>query len=161
LADDAWLYPYTDFGEGRDFLPHPVLRAVVPVGSPGLVVTFAAIIDTGGPITVVSPAFVDAVGDEAHDTGERTVLRLAGRRYDAPLLSLTLALHSIRKVPEVPRRWASTVGMLDPWPHEGTALILGQNGFLDRFTVTFGPEGFAVEPGDTYGARFGLFPPAD
>lgn len=96
----AWLYPYTDFGEGREYLPHPVLRAVVPVGSPGLKVTFAAIIDTGGPITVVSPAFADAVGDEAHDSGARTVLRLAGRRYDAPLLSVTLALHSSWEAPE-------------------------------------------------------------
>jgi hypothetical protein len=157
---DAWLYPYTDFGEGRDFLPHPVLRAVVPVGSPRLGVTFAAIIDTGGPITVVSPAFIAAVGDEAQDTGEWTVLRLAGRRYEAPLLSLTLAVHPSRAVPEGPRLWESTVGVLDPWPHEGTALILGQHGFLDRFTVTFGPEGFAVEPGATYVDRFGPLLPA-
>ena len=46
---DAWLYPYTDFGEGRDFLPMPmpmpmpmpVLRAVVPVGPHGRGLTLA------------------------------------------------------------------------------------------------------------------------
>ncbi|MDQ6614513.1 MAG: hypothetical protein M3083_07150 [Actinomycetota bacterium] len=76
---DAWLYPNTDFGEGRGFLPHPVLRAVVPVGPPFLPVTFAAIIDTGGPITVISPAFADAAGSSATDMGEQTVLRLSGR----------------------------------------------------------------------------------
>ncbi|MGH9123444.1 MAG: hypothetical protein ACRDZ8_01800 [Acidimicrobiales bacterium] len=123
--------------------------------------TFAAIIDTGGPITVVSPAFADAVGDEAHDSGARTVLRLAGRRYDAPLFSVTLALHSSWEAPEDLRLWASMVGVLDPWPHEGTALILGQHGFLDRFTVTFGPQGFAVEPGETFSTRFGPSWPAD
>ena len=40
-------------------------------------------------------------------------------------------------------------------PRQGTSVILGQIGFLERFTVTFGPERFAVEPGDAFDARFG------
>jgi hypothetical protein len=47
------------------------------------------------------------------------------------------------------------VGVLSPFPHQGTSVILGQIGFLDSFTVTFGPERFAVEPGDAFDARFG------
>lgn len=130
----------------------------MPVGLPLLPVTFVAIIDTGGPITVISPAFVDAAGTSAMETGEQTVLRLAGRRLDVPLLSVTLTLHRGGGASDEPRTWTSTVGVLDPWPHEGSALILGQQGFVDRFTVTFGPEGFAVEPGPTYAERFGLTP---
>ena len=34
-------------------------------------------------------------------------------------------------------------------------VILGQIGFLESFTVTFGPERFAVEPADVFNARFG------
>lgn len=158
---DAWLYPYTDFGEGRALLSHPVLRSVVPVGPPLLPVTFAAIIDTGGPITVVSRAFIDAAGDSAQKTSERTLLRLAGRHFDAPLFSMTLALHRGSSAPDETRIWTSTVAVLEPWPHEGSAMILGQNGFLDQFTVTFGPEGFAVEPGPTYAERFGPSPARD
>jgi hypothetical protein len=84
---EAW-YPYTDFGEGRDFLPTMALH---------------------------------------HGSD---------RRVDAVL-------------------WSCIVAVLDPWPHEGTAVILGQAGFLDRFTVTFGPEGFAVEAGSEFTRRFG------
>ena len=45
--------------------------------------------------------------------------------------------------------------MLSPFPHQGTSVILGQIGFLERFTVTFGPERFAVETGDAFDVRFG------
>jgi len=37
---------------------------------------------------------------------------------------------------------------------QGTAVLLGQAGFLDAFTVKFGPDGFALEPASTFRARF-------
>ena len=152
---DAWLYPYTDFGEGRDLLPMPVLRAVVPVNALGRGPTVAAIIDTGGPITVVSSAFLAISGGEPDRVGS-TVIRLAGRRFDAELFELPMALHHGSDSDAVPLRWTSTVAVLDPWPHSGAAVILGHSGFLDRFTVTFGPDGFAVEAGEVFDVRFGL-----
>ncbi len=151
---DAWLYPYTDFGEGRDFLPSPVLRAVVPVSAAGRGPTVAAIIDTGGPITVASVAYLEICGGRAVQVGS-TVIRLAGRRYDALLYELSMALHHDHDPGVDPVVWTSTVAVLDPWPHEGTAVILGQAGFLDRFTVTFGPNGFAIEAGGMFAERFG------
>jgi len=36
----------------------------------------------------------------------------------------------------------------------GTAVILGQTGFLDTFTVTFGPDGFVLEPASIFRQRF-------
>jgi hypothetical protein len=39
---------------------------------------------------------------------------------------------------------------------QGTAVLLGQAGFLDAFTVTFGPDGFALELAVTFRARFPL-----
>jgi hypothetical protein len=51
--------------------------------------------------------------------------------------------------------WRGSVGVLSPYSHQGTSVILGQIGFLDSFTVTFGPERFAVEPGIAFDARFG------
>ncbi len=57
---DAWLYNYTDFGEGRGRSPQPVLRAVVEVATPHAPATFQAVIDTGGPITVVAAGMLDA-----------------------------------------------------------------------------------------------------
>ena len=51
------------------------------------------------------------------------------------------------------------MAVLDPWPMQGTAVLLGQAGFLDAFTVTFGPDGFALEPAATFRARFPLAEP--
>ncbi len=39
-----------------------------------------------------------------------------------------------------PIGWRAIVPVLEPWPHHGTTVILGQTGFLDAFTVTFGPD---------------------
>lgn len=150
---DAWLYSYTDFGEGRDQSPRPVLRATVPVSAPGSRRSFSAIIDTGGPINLVSTAFIDTE-PAAVPTDERLILRLGGRRFDAPVVSVAFALHPPILSPAAPRLWTGLAAVIDPWPHEGTAVIFGQTGFLDHFTVTFGPQGFAVEDETTFATRF-------
>ncbi len=49
---------------------------------------------------------------------------------------------------------ARVVAVLDPWPHQGTAVILGQPGFLDTFTVELGPDRFALEPASRFRERF-------
>ena len=51
--------------------------------------------------------------------------------------------------------WRGTVGVLSPFPHQGTSVILGQIAFLEDFTVTFGPDRFAVESVNTFNLRFG------
>jgi hypothetical protein len=43
------------------------------------------------------------------------------------------------------------------WIHGRTRaprVILGQSGFLDTFTVTLGPDGFALEPAGRFRERF-------
>lgn len=37
---------------------------------------------------------------------------------------------------------------------QGTAVLLGQPGFLDSFTVTFGPDGFVLESASAFRERF-------
>jgi hypothetical protein len=151
---ESWCYRYTDFGEGRGRFPQPILRAVIGVAAPGAPTHFAAIIDTGGPITVVARAVLHSGGDPV-DRKETLALRLAGAVSAAALYDLTLEVRPpVRNLPDTPVRWRSVVAVLDPWPHAGTAVILGQSGFLDTFTVTFGPEGFALEPGAAFQRRF-------
>jgi len=55
---------------------------------------------------------------------------------------------------EQPIAWRGTVAVLDPWPHHGTAVLLGQSGLLDDFTVTFGSDGFVLEPASVLHGRF-------
>ena len=56
-------------------------------------------------------------------------------------------------VPAIP--WRGIVDVVSPFPHQDKSVILGQIGFLESFTVTFGPERFAVEPADVFNTRFG------
>ena len=157
---DAWQYGYTDFGEGRGRSPQPVLRAVVGVAAPGAPNRFAAIIDTGGPITVVAPEVLHTA-DGAIDRHETMLLRLGGSTNEVPLYDLTLEVRPpAYAVGATPISWRSVVAVLDPWPHQGTAVILGQSGFLDAFTVTFGPDGFVLEPASVFRQRFPVSGPS-
>jgi len=74
---EPWLYRYTDFGEGRGRSPQPVLRAVVEVATPGASATFQAVVDTGGPLTVIASDILDGGGDPVA-TGTTMLLRLGG-----------------------------------------------------------------------------------
>lgn len=151
---DAWVFGYTDFGESHGTLGRPVLRAAVRVAVPGRRSSFTVLIDTGGPLTVVSEEVIASAGDATIATGQTLPIRLGGRAFDARLFELAL-----QAIPPVgandPRRsWHGLAGVLDPWPHQGTSIILGQIGFMENFTVTFGPDHFAVEPGDAFSKRF-------
>ncbi len=150
---DAWVFDYTDFGETHGALPRPVLRASFRVGVPGRRGSFAALVDTGGPVTVVANDVISAGGD-AVDTGETLPIRLGGRSFVAPLYELTLEARPPIgfDAPAIP--WRGLVGVVSPFPHHGTSVILGQIGFLENFTVTFGPQQFAVEPAETFDLRF-------
>lgn len=151
---EPWVYPYTDFGEGRGKLPRPILRAVIGVGTSSNSPTFSAIVDTGGPVTVVAQDVIQSGGDPV-DTGTSMFLRLAGRASEVPLYELTLEARPPAELSAEPAiRWRSLVAVLTPWPHQGTAVMLGQVGFLDNFTVTFGPGGFVLEPADVFKRRY-------
>lgn len=151
---DAWQHAYTDFGEGRGRSPQPVLRAVVAVATPGSSTRFSAIIDTGGPITVVANEVL-ATGGEPVERGDTMMLRLGGTTSEVSLFDLTLEVRPpIGPHGADPMPWRGVVAALDPWPHQGTAVILGQSGFLDTFTVTLGPDGFVLEPASVFRDRF-------
>ena len=151
---EPWVYPYTDFGEGRGKLPRPILRAVIGVGTSSDSPTFSAIVDTGGPVAVVAQEVIQSGGDPV-DTGSSMFLRLAGSASEVPLYELTLEARPPAELSTEPAiRWRSLVAVLTPWPHQGTAVMLGQVGFLDNFTVTFGPGGFVLEPADVFKRRY-------
>jgi hypothetical protein len=115
---------------------------------------WSALIDTGGPITVVRSELLDEGGDPL-DIGRTMVLRLGGSSNEVSLFELTL---EVRPPPpfrsDDPIAWRGLVAMPDPWPHQGTAIMLGQSGFLDTFAVTFGPDAFVLEPANVFEQRF-------
>jgi hypothetical protein len=83
------------------------------------------------------------------------VLRLGGATSEVPLFDLTLEVRPpSTAIDAEPVPWRGIVAVLDPWPHQGTVVILGQSGFLDSFTVTLGPDGFVLEPASAFRDRF-------
>ena len=97
-------------------------------------------------------------GDAASATGQTLPIRLGGRAFDARLFELALDAIPPVGVSDARRSWHGLAGVLDPWPHQGTSIILGQIGFMENFTVTFGPDHFAVEPGNAFSQRFAPVP---
>lgn len=151
---EAWQYGYTDFGEGRGRTPQPVLRAVVQASTPGTASVWSALIDTGAPITLVRSEVLQSGGDPV-ETGETMVLRLGGSSSEVALYELTLEVRAPSSSQGAPPiYWRSLVALLDPWPHQGTAVMFGQSGFLEACSVTFGPDGFVVEPASVFRERF-------
>lgn len=93
---------------------------------------------------------------EEHDHGgpaERIILRLAGRRFDASVMTIAFALH-----PPAQSGLSSLVAGPPrsdrPMAPRGHCCHLRPYGFLDQFTVTVGAQGFAVEDGTTFEDRF-------
>ena len=109
---DAWIFPYTDFGESHETLGRPILRASFTVGVPGHRAGFAALVDTGGPITVIAPHVLAAAGSQAVPTGVILPIRLAGRSYRAPLYEVTLDAHPPDGYEAPPMPWRDLVGVL-------------------------------------------------
>ena len=100
-----------------------MLRAVVGVAAPGATNRFAAIIDTGGPITVVAAEVLSSGGDpvERHET---MMLRLGGSTNDVPLYDLTLEVRPPSNLEgATPIGWRGVIAVLDPWPHHGSAMV--------------------------------------
>lgn len=153
---EAWQYGYTDFGEGRGRSPVPVLRAVVQASTPGTASVWSALVDTGAPITLVRSEVLRSGGDPV-DVGQTMVLRLGGSSSEVSLYEMTLEVRAPSSSPGgTPISWRSVVALLDPWPHQGTAVMFGQSGFLEACSVTFGPDGFVVEPASAFRTRFPL-----
>lgn len=123
------------------------------VATPGSSTRFSAIIDTGGPITVIANEVL-AAGGEPVERGDTMMLRLGGTTSEVTLFDLTLEVRPPASMDADPMPWRGVVAALDPWPHQGTAVILGQSGFLDTFTVTLGPDGFVLEPASAFRGRF-------
>jgi len=83
------------------------------------------------------------------------MLRLGGAANEVPIYELALEVRPPSAIAAGrPIAWRGAVAVLDPWPMQGTAVVLGQAGLLDAFTVTFGPDKFALEPAGTFRARF-------
>lgn len=138
------LFPYRE--EGNPPLLRPTLDVRLQHGATGDW-SCRALIDTGSPLTIFDRGVADALALRIRPAGAKLImLRLLGGNWQAQVETVDLTLLG---APEI--HWTAEVAfVLDPtlqMPFQG---LLGTQGFLDKFAVTFNKyyDQFIVEPPD-------------
>lgn len=146
-----YLLPYRE--QGNPPIPRPVVNVRLEYEETGDW-TLQALVDTGAPRTVFDRGTADAIGVRVNYFGAESVtIRIMGGSWLAQLETVELSL------PDVPGpRWTAQVAFIkDPafqMPFQG---VLGADGFLDRFAVTFNcyHNYFVIESADDFHNRVG------
>jgi hypothetical protein len=147
----VYLLPYREQGNP------PVIRPIIDIRleyEDAGEWTCQALIDTGAPSTVFDRGAADAIGVRINSAGARsTTVRLMGFARSAQIETVDLTL------PDIPGIiWTADVAFIkDPevrMPFQG---VLGTEGFLDRFAVTFNSyhNYFVIETADDFHQRVG------
>jgi hypothetical protein len=116
----------------------------------------AALVDSGSEHTLAAPLLARAIGVEPDDTREFTIGIGGGARLVQPA-SVTIELYPELDSEGSPlTSWEAEVGFFKTW-EPPWAILLGQVGFFDTFTVTMSrlAQALAVEQKETFDQRFG------
>ncbi|MCU1491744.1 MAG: hypothetical protein JWM85_3149 [Acidimicrobiaceae bacterium] len=165
VAESPWIFRYVEESPSRGLAPRearqPPLRPVVPVrlralGEVGPRVT--ALVDSGSERTLAAPGLVRALRLDL-DGVPTTTLGIGGKPRQVRFADVEMELfRDLLGDPETCLdSWMAHVGFFDTW-EPPWAVVLGQVGFFDRFTVTFNRSvpALAVESWDAFDQRFGV-----
>lgn len=117
-----------------------------------------ALVDSGSERTLAAPALARELQLDL-DSVPSTRLGIGGapRRVRFADVEVEIFRDLLSDPEDCLDSWTARVGFFDTWePPWG--VVLGQVGFFDRFTVTFGRNvpAFAVGPWNEFDGRFGL-----
>ena len=152
-----WVYPLRDLGEVRLPDRSPIQRPAVPLVLPTLQISRTSevhlgVIDSGSPVSVTSMSFLRRAGIDTNAAPLMEVpLGLGGQFDRLPVFEIALGLLS-PDGDEV-EQWSFPVAARISWRFTFDVL-LGQRGWFDAFTTTFGTDAVAVEPPGTFIERF-------
>lgn len=153
-----WLYPYQEDGPRLEkIVRRPVVSAAL-VGPSGEVSSGVyALVDSGCSHILAAPWLAPAAGVEPKDSVRETSLGIGGTTGKARFLDLRVRLLAPGGTDEQYLEWDAEVGFVDHW-RPTFAMILGQDGFFNEFTVTMSNFAFltAVERRDAFDDRFGV-----
>ena len=145
------LFPYRE--EGNPPIPRPTVDVRLQHGDTGDW-TLRALIDTGAPISFFDRGAADAVGLRIGYAGAETgKIRILGGTWQVQFEMVDLSL-----TVEAGLSWAARVAfVIDPGLQMSFQGVLGTEGFLDKFAVTFNKyyEYFVVERPDNFHERTG------
>jgi hypothetical protein len=158
-APDPWLFPYV--AETRPRRAREVLRPLVPVSlGPNGAVRRWALIDTGAENVLAASWVADAAGVDLDDPIDVVRIGIGGQVTDVAFVEVEIGLHHPTE-PAERVSWRTEVGFVPGWQAE-FPVVLGQVGFVNRFTVTFSRSAamLAVEAPEVFDGRFGTGPTA-
>lgn len=115
-----------------------------------------ALVDTGSEHVLADSALAVAAGIDLSEPFDVEEIGLGGGVVIDSFVSVTAVLHHPGGDVAEPAMWELEVGFIDDW-RPLYACILGNIGFLDRFTVTINrfAQAPAVEPLEAFDDRFG------
>jgi hypothetical protein len=156
-----WVYPYSeDLVSGSRHVDNRiVLRPVVPITLVGQDEDHEArvwgIVDSGAERTLAAPGLARQIGVNP-DPNRRIHLGIGGDTRAVRFADVTLRLRPSEDAgPDDSVEWRTEVGFIEQWKPPW-AVLLGQVGFFDNFTVTLSrlTQAFAIEAADEFERRF-------
>lgn len=152
MIDRPFVYPF--YAEEHVRRGRTVLRPVVRLSLVDIVVD--ALVDTGSEHVLADSSLAVAAGIDISEPFDVEEIGLGGGVVLASFVNVTAVLHPPDAIESEPASWDLDVGFIDDW-RPLYPCILGNSGFLDRFTVTISrfAQATAVEPLETFDDRFG------
>lgn len=155
-----WLFPYV--AESAPRRGQEVLRPVVAVSIPGSLASMEpslGLVDTGAESVLAASWLADLAGVDLSTNTDRAVVGIGGQVVEVVFAEVELRLHRAETAAEF-ISWRTDIGFVANW-QPPFAMVLGQVGFLDRFTVTFhrGAAALAIEDWAVFDNRFGTATP--
>ncbi len=117
-----------------------------------------ALVDSGSEHTLAAPGLARAIGLDTGNAFREIPLGIGGGTWLASFLDVTVRLHHPDDPMEEAIEWETEVGFLKETPKAAWSILLGQVGFLDRFTVTMSrhAQRIAIEALERFDQQFGV-----
>lgn len=116
----------------------------------------AALVDSGSEYTLAAPLLARAIGIEPDESREFTIGIGGGARLVRPARVTIELFPELASADSPLTSWEAEVGFFTKW-EPPWAVLLGQVGFFDKFTVTMSrlAQALAVERKEVFDQRFG------
>lgn len=160
IPDFPWLYPYQEDGPRLDHIVHRPIVSVALVGPSGEASSgLYAMVDSGCHHILVAPWLGLTIGVDPKASAREIDLGIGGSTQKVRFADVAVRLLAPGGTDEQFHEWETEVGFIDAWKPT-FPVLLGQHGFLDKFTVTMSNHArmTAVEPVEAFDTRFGIPP---
>jgi hypothetical protein len=158
VPDFPWLYPYQEDGPRLDRTVQRPIVSVALVGRTGEVSDgLYALVDSGCGHVLAAPWLANAAGIDLKESQRVLDLGIGGDTVKVRFADLRVRLLAPNGTDDQFVEWETEVGFVDRW-RPTFAVLLGQHGFLDQFTVTMSNFArlTAVEDCEAFDHRFGI-----